>query len=253
MPGGRTSSGAPIGGILATQGSGSSSSGSGGGDDFVGFMVFTSHFLLIFSIKYWVVIASFARLLPIIYPKANSLGAIIIISSICLYFCVLFLFWYIYSNFGTTVDKISAYFWGIIAVYFSCFAILFASLHITDTAFNIATGHDAPPPFTVCPECPPANPQLIDFVPKMWLPLKWAWAWLLSGADLRDANLSGADLHDANLRDADLTGADLSYANLRGADLRGANLTDADLSGADIRDAKIEGVKGMATVKGLVK
>jgi Pentapeptide repeats (8 copies) len=64
----------------------------------------------------------------------------------------------------------------------------------------------------------------------------------LSGADLRDAVLSGANLSGADLRDADLSGANLSGANLRDADLSGANLRDAvlsgaNLSGADLRDA----------------
>ena len=64
-----------------------------------------------------------------------------------------------------------------IAVYFLCFAILFVLLHIIDVAFNIATGHDAPPPFTVCPKCPPGNPQLIDFVSKVFLPFEWFFFW----------------------------------------------------------------------------
>ena len=62
---------------------------------------------------------------------------------------------------------------------------------------------------------------------------------LLSGADLRDADLSGAVLSGADLRDADLSGAvlrdaDLSDADLRGADLRGAVLSDAVLRDADL-------------------
>lgn len=65
-------------------------------------------------------------------------------------------------------------------MYLLCAVILFAALHIADTVFNIATGHDAPPPFTVCPECPPGNFQLIDFVPKMFLPLDWVFHWFFT-------------------------------------------------------------------------
>jgi hypothetical protein len=56
---------------------------------------------------------------------------------------------------------------------------------------------------------------------------------VLSGADLR-----GADLRGAYLSGADLRGADLRGAYLSGADLRGAYLSGADLRGADLRGAK---------------
>lgn len=60
---------------------------------------------------------------------------------------------------------------------------------------------------------------------------------LISGLNLRGADLADADLCVANLRDADLRDADLHDADLRGADLSGANLQDADLAGANLRDA----------------
>ena len=78
----------------------------------------------------------------------------------------------------------------------------------------------------------------------------------LKNVDLRRTNLSGADLRGANLRDsdlseADLSGADLSVANLSNADFKGAiltgtdlsyaNLSDADLSGADLSGADLRG------------
>ncbi|CAB0577380.1 pentapeptide repeat-containing protein [Corynebacterium diphtheriae] len=70
---------------------------------------------------------------------------------------------------------------------------------------------------------------------------------VLSGADLRGANLWGADLRSAdlsgaNLWGADLRGADLCGANLWGADLRSANLRGANLRGADLRGADLSGV-----------
>jgi hypothetical protein len=42
-------------------------------------------------------------------------------------------------------------------------------------------------------------------------------AGILSGADLRDANLAGAFFTDADLKDANLEGANLEGANLHGA------------------------------------
>ena len=44
-----------------------------------------------------------------------------------------------------------------------------------------------------------------------------------------------------------------TIAELRDANLTGADLTDANLSGATLVGVKMEGVKGMDTVKGLVK
>jgi hypothetical protein len=64
---------------------------------------------------------------------------------------------------------------------------------------------------------------------------------ILSGADLRDADLRGADLSDADLRYAILSGADLRGADLRGAILSGAILSDADLRGVDLRYADLSG------------
>ena len=63
----------------------------------------------------------------------------------------------------------------------------------------------------------------------------------LNGADLRGANLNGADLLGADLRGSNLLGSNLRDANLRGADLRGSNLNDADLNGADLRGANLRG------------
>ncbi len=67
---------------------------------------------------------------------------------------------------------------------------------------------------------------------------------LLSGGDLRNADLSGDDLRGAylvkaDLRGADLGGANLSEANLSEADLREADLRNANLSEADLRNANL--------------
>jgi len=176
MPGGRTSSGAPIGGILATQGSGSSSSGSGGSDGdwwfgVVAGLVFPV--MLAASLLYMRLIIIFGDFLLLSYPNANSINIIIYIIGFIIW-CVACWFFIKYIEKSL---KIVYYFWGMIAVYFLCFAILFVLLHFIDVAFNIATGHDAPPPFTVCPKCPPGNPQLIDFVSKVFLPFEWFFSW----------------------------------------------------------------------------
>jgi len=73
---------------------------------------------------------------------------------------------------------------------------------------------------------------------------------VLTGADLRNANLRGAGfrhakLDAADLRDARLGGAFLVGASLRGADLRRAYLRLAKLDGADLSDANLEGVEGL--------
>ena len=85
----------------------------------------------------------------------------------------------------------------------------------------------------------------------------------LRGADLRRANLSGANLTSAYLRgarlwradlkDANLTDANLSRADLTYADLIGANLSGAILFRANLHGVNWEGVKGLDTVRGLVK
>ena len=62
---------------------------------------------------------------------------------------------------------------------------------------------------------------------------------LLSGGDLRNADLSGDDLRGAYLVKADLGGANLSEANLSEADLREADLRNANLSEADLRNANL--------------
>ena len=176
MPGGRTSSGAPIGGILATQGSGSSSSGSGGsdGDWWFGVVVILAPLvMLVPSFLYMRSIIIFGDFLLLSYPNANSINIIIYIIGFIIW-CVSFWFFIKYIE---KFLKIFYYFFGMIAVYFLCFAIIFVLLHIIDVAFNIATGHDAPPPFTVCPKCPPGNPQLIDFVSKVFLPFEWFFSW----------------------------------------------------------------------------
>jgi len=104
------------------------------------------------------------------YPNANSIDTIVYSSGVIIYLPTVLAFLYLFQ-------LIALYFYGMIAVYLLCIAILFSALYITDTAFNIATGHDAPPPFTVCPECPPGNFQIIDFVPQMFLPFKWFFHW----------------------------------------------------------------------------
>ena len=55
---------------------------------------------------------------------------------------------------------------------------------------------------------------------------------VLTGVDLRYADLQGCTLTKADLRNAKLVGADLRKANLAGALLNGADLTDCDLRGA---------------------
>lgn len=76
---------------------------------------------------------------------------------------------------------------------------------------------------------------------------------VLSGADLRGANLrravlSGAYLRGAYLHGADLSDAYLSEANLHGANLHGAYLRGADLSWANLRGANLRGATGIATI-----
>jgi predicted TIM-barrel fold metal-dependent hydrolase len=57
--------------------------------------------------------------------------------------------------------------------------------------------------------------------------------------------MSGADLRGADLRGADLSGAVLSCADLSGAVLSGADLSGAVLSGADLRGADLSGALGL--------
>ena len=64
---------------------------------------------------------------------------------------------------------------------------------------------------------------------------------ILTGADLRSANLEGANLEDANLEGANLEDANLWGANLEDANLWGANLKDANLWGANLKDATLWG------------
>jgi hypothetical protein len=60
---------------------------------------------------------------------------------------------------------------------------------------------------------------------------------ILTGTDLRRANLRGAHLKGADLRGAHLEGAQLAGAHLEDADLEGAYLQDADLYGAYLEGA----------------
>lgn len=60
---------------------------------------------------------------------------------------------------------------------------------------------------------------------------------VLSGIDLRFANLKGANLSRADLRHAKLQGADLRDANLSSCNLESADLTDCDLRGANLDGA----------------
>lgn len=74
----------------------------------------------------------------------------------------------------------------------------------------------------------------------------------LSGANLSHADLLTANFSGANLSHADLGGAYLIEADLRGADLRGANLREAYLSGADLR-ADLSGASlGGADLRGAI-
>ncbi len=60
---------------------------------------------------------------------------------------------------------------------------------------------------------------------------------LVSGLDLRDADLEGVDLRRAELEDLRLEGANLRGATLRGIDLQRSSLVGADLREADLQDA----------------
>ncbi len=55
---------------------------------------------------------------------------------------------------------------------------------------------------------------------------------VLTGVDLKLADLQGTNLVRADLRNAQLQGANLRNANLTSANLAGADLTDCDLRGA---------------------
>ena len=64
-------------------------------------------------------------------------------------------------------------------------------------------------------------------------------------AVLTGANLRCADLPGVSLTGADLRGADLRYADLKGADLRGAILDGANLDRADLRKAELTSAMGL--------
>jgi len=55
--------------------------------------------------------------------------------------------------------------------------------------------------------------------------------------------LSGIDLRFADLKGATLTGADLRHAKLQGADLRDANLSACNLESADLTDCDLRGAR----------
>jgi uncharacterized protein YjbI with pentapeptide repeats len=67
------------------------------------------------------------------------------------------------------------------------------------------------------------------------------WSANLQGADLKGANLQGSYLDDANLQGVDLWNADLQGANLWNANLQGTYLSSANLQGADLRFANLQG------------
>jgi uncharacterized protein YjbI with pentapeptide repeats len=67
----------------------------------------------------------------------------------------------------------------------------------------------------------------------------------LSGAILWEAQLDGANLTRTNLSNADLTRADLSKARLEGANLTGADLSRASLKGAELAGCRLEGATVM--------
>lgn len=63
----------------------------------------------------------------------------------------------------------------------------------------------------------------------------------LRGADMTGALLAGANLTGANLYQANLTGANLLNANLTGAHLGNANMTDTYMGRANLSDAHMMG------------
>ncbi len=69
----------------------------------------------------------------------------------------------------------------------------------------------------------------------------------LQSTDLRKANLHGADLLDAQLQGANLLGTDLQSAHLTGAHLHSAHLEGAHLEGANLRSAHLEGTYLLGT------
>jgi energy-coupling factor transporter ATP-binding protein EcfA2 len=73
----------------------------------------------------------------------------------------------------------------------------------------------------------------------------------LPAAILRNSNLRGARLRQTNLVKADIRGADLEDADLRGADLRWTDFREADLRRADFFDADLRKAQlGMADLRG---
>ena len=64
-------------------------------------------------------------------------------------------------------------------------------------------------------------------------------------AVLTGANLRCADLSAISFTGADLRGSDLRYADLRRADLRGALLDGANLDRADLREAQLTSAMGL--------
>lgn len=84
-----------------------------------------------------------------------------------------------------------------------------------------------------------------------------------SGSNLRNSNFSRAkltyarfrqaDLRGANFRDAKLVWVDFTDADLRGADFRGADLSMAIMDGANIDGIRFDGVRGLASARGLIE
>ncbi|MGH6900086.1 MAG: pentapeptide repeat-containing protein [Geminicoccaceae bacterium] len=68
------------------------------------------------------------------------------------------------------------------------------------------------------------------------------WGANLQGAFLLNANLQSARLNDANLQGALLAGAKLQGADLSAANLQGATLWNVNLQGADFAVANLQGV-----------
>ncbi len=70
---------------------------------------------------------------------------------------------------------------------------------------------------------------------------------ILSGVDLKDADLRGANLYKADLTDANLAGAKLDSAVLVGTILRNADLDGASLIETNLQRAELEGAHILRT------
>ena len=74
-----------------------------------------------------------------------------------------------------------------------------------------------------------------------------------SGQYLQGRSFAFHDLTGADFSGADLQGATFWKANLTNANLSGADLTEADLTSAILWRTDMDDVKGLDTVKRLVK